>query len=143
MTDERKVALVTGASRGIGAAIADDLGALGHIVIGTATTEAGAEKISQRLASKNIAGRGVMLNVTDVESIDSVLKTIIEVAQSRGAFKANELEAVGKTFNKLDVFLTTVQNQQVAESANAPTMPAAPAKDTPVSPADASAVLGA
>jgi 3-oxoacyl-[acyl-carrier protein] reductase len=51
---------------------------LGHIVIGTATTEAGAEKISQRLASKNIAGRGVMLNVTDVESIDSVLKTIIE-----------------------------------------------------------------
>jgi 3-oxoacyl-[acyl-carrier protein] reductase len=78
MTDERKVALVTGASRGIGAAIADDLGALGHIVIGTATTEAGAEKISQRLASKNIAGRGVMLNVTDVESIDSVLKTIIE-----------------------------------------------------------------
>jgi len=72
-----------------------------------------------------------------------VLKTIIEVAQSRGAFKANELEAVGKTFNKLDVFLTTVQNQQVAESANAPTMPATPAKDTPVSPADASAVLGA
>mgnify|MGYP001063702488 CR=1 FL=1 len=76
-----------------------------------------------------------------------VLKTIIEVAQSRGAFKANELEAIGKTFNKLDTFLTTVQNQQVTESANAPTMPAAPAtapgKDTPVSPADASAVLGA
>jgi len=72
-----------------------------------------------------------------------VLKTIIEVAQSRGAFKANELEAVGKTFNKLDVFLTTVQNQQVGESATAPATPAAPAtaKDTPVSSADANAVL--
>ncbi|MDG2501524.1 MAG: 3-oxoacyl-ACP reductase FabG [Porticoccaceae bacterium] len=78
MTVEQKVALVTGASRGIGAAIADDLGTAGHIVIGTATTEAGAEKISQRLASKNIAGRGIMLNVTDADSIDTVLKAIIE-----------------------------------------------------------------
>lgn len=78
MTVEQKVALVTGASRGIGAAIADDLGAKGHIVIGTATTEAGAEKISQRLESKNISGRGIMLNVTDADSIDTVLKVIIE-----------------------------------------------------------------
>ena len=78
MTVEQKVALVTGASRGIGAAIADNLGTAGNIVIGTATTEAGAEKISQRLASKNIVGRGIMLNVTDTDSIDTVLKAIIE-----------------------------------------------------------------
>lgn len=78
MSVEQKVALVTGASRGIGAAIADDLGTLGHIVIGTATTEAGAEKISQRLALKNIAGRGIVLDVTDLGSIDSVLKAIIQ-----------------------------------------------------------------
>ncbi len=78
MTVEQKVALVTGASRGIGAAIADDLGNAGHIVIGTATTEAGAEKISQRLAAKNISGHGMMLNVTDTESIDTVLKAIID-----------------------------------------------------------------
>jgi 3-oxoacyl-[acyl-carrier protein] reductase len=78
MTVEQKVALVTGASRGIGGAIADHLGTAGNIVIGTATTEAGAEKISQRLASKNIVGRGIRLNVTDTDSIDTVLKTIIE-----------------------------------------------------------------
>ncbi|MDB4077045.1 3-oxoacyl-ACP reductase FabG [bacterium] len=78
MAVEQKVALVTGASRGIGAAIADDLGVSGHIVIGTATTESGAEKITQRLAEKNIAGRGMMLNVTDAESVDAVLKAIIE-----------------------------------------------------------------
>lgn len=78
MTVEQKVALVTGASRGIGAAIADNLGTAGNIVIGTATTEAGAEKISQRLASKNIVGRGIMLNVTNADSIDTVLKAIME-----------------------------------------------------------------
>jgi len=78
MAVEQKVALVTGASRGIGAAIADDLGVSGHIVIGTATTESGAEKITQRLAEKNIAGRGMMLDVTDAESVDAVLKAIIE-----------------------------------------------------------------
>jgi len=80
---------------------------------------------------------GAELTVQDL----GVLKTIIEVAQSRGAFKATELEAVGKTLNKLDTFLTTVQNQQVGESANAPAQPAkAPGE---VSSADASAVLGA
>ena len=52
---------------------------------------------------------GAELTVQDL----SVIKTIIEVASQRGAFKATELEAVGKTFNKLDSFLTTVANQQV------------------------------
>ena len=78
MTVERKVVLVTGASRGIGAAIADDLGCSGHIVIGTATTEAGAEKISQRFADNNISGRGMALNVTEAGSIEAVLKSITD-----------------------------------------------------------------
>lgn len=78
MTVERKVALVTGASRGIGAAIADDLGCSGHIVIGTATTKAGAEKISQRFADNNISGRGMALNVTEAGSIEAVLKSITD-----------------------------------------------------------------
>jgi hypothetical protein len=56
-----------------------------------------------------------------------VLKTVIEVAQSRGAFKANELEAVGKTYTKLETFLTSIQNQQVAATGNAPATPAKPA----------------
>lgn len=52
-----------------------------------------------------------------------VLKTIIEVAQSRGAFKPNELEAIGKTYTKLETFLTSIQNQQVAAQGEAPVDP--------------------
>ena len=78
MSAEQKVALVTGASRGIGAAIAEALGAAGHIVIGTATTESGADAISKRLTEQSISGRGMMLNVTEVDSIDKVLKSINE-----------------------------------------------------------------
>jgi 3-oxoacyl-[acyl-carrier protein] reductase len=76
MSFDQKVTLVTGASRGIGAAIADTLGQEGAIVIGTATTESGAEKITARLAEKGIKGQGMMLNVTDAESISHVLKQI-------------------------------------------------------------------
>lgn len=76
MAVEQKVALVTGASRGIGAAIADDLGRYDITVVGTATTQAGADKISERFAEKNISGRGMLLNVTELESIDGLLKTI-------------------------------------------------------------------
>jgi 3-oxoacyl-[acyl-carrier protein] reductase len=67
---------VTGASRGIGAAIADDLGRYDITVVGTATTQAGADKISERFAEKNISGRGMVLNVTELESIDGLLKAI-------------------------------------------------------------------
>jgi 3-oxoacyl-[acyl-carrier protein] reductase len=76
MTVEQKVALVTGASRGIGAAIADDLGRTGITVVGTATTEAGADKISQRFAEKNISGRGMVLDVGEAGSIEAVLKAM-------------------------------------------------------------------
>ncbi|MCM2130962.1 3-oxoacyl-ACP reductase FabG [Larsenimonas rhizosphaerae] len=78
MSDERKVALVTGASRGIGQAIARQLGQQGFIVIGTATTEDGARRISEDLAALNVDGMGLMLDVTSAESIDGVLKHIAE-----------------------------------------------------------------
>ncbi|MEE8058241.1 MAG: 3-oxoacyl-ACP reductase FabG [Pseudomonadales bacterium] len=73
-----KVALVTGASRGIGQAIAKQLGANGFTVIGTATTDSGAEKISSYLSAAGISGQGMNLNVTDADSITIVVKTIGE-----------------------------------------------------------------
>src|SRR5690625_3810837 len=76
MTIKDKVALVTGASRGIGAAIADQLGAAGAIVIGTATSEAGAERISARLQEQGLAGAGMVLDVTSSDSPSDVLGQI-------------------------------------------------------------------
>ena len=71
-----KLVLVTGASRGIGRAIAIVLGNAGAKVIGTATSEEGANKISKIFAENNILGKGMRLDVTDNEQISELLKSI-------------------------------------------------------------------
>ncbi|WP_374326462.1 3-oxoacyl-ACP reductase FabG [Azonexus sp.] len=68
-----KIALVTGATRGIGRAIALELGRQGATVIGTATSEAGAGQISAYLGAAGIPGRGIVLNVTDSAASDALL----------------------------------------------------------------------
>jgi 3-oxoacyl-[acyl-carrier protein] reductase len=78
MNLDNRVALVTGATRGIGAAIAEALGNAGAIVIGTATSEAGAVRISQRFAENGTNGTGMVLNVTNADSVSSVLQAITD-----------------------------------------------------------------
>lgn len=70
------VALVTGASRGIGQAVAVELGRRGATVVGTATRAAGAEAISAELAGHGIAGRGLVLDVTEPAAAEEVVKTV-------------------------------------------------------------------
>ena len=71
-----QVALVTGASRGIGAAIAQELGKQGATVIGTATSAGGAENINASLKAAGIKGLGMALDVNDAVQIEAVLKQI-------------------------------------------------------------------
>lgn len=74
----QQVALVTGASRGIGAAIAQALGKQGAIVIGTATSASSAEAITAHLKAAGVNGVGMALDVTQAEQIEAVLKQIAE-----------------------------------------------------------------
>ena len=73
---ENEIALVTGASRGIGKSTALALGKQGATVVGTATSDKGAEAISAYLAEAGIKGKGMVLNVTDSDSIDACLKVM-------------------------------------------------------------------
>jgi 3-oxoacyl-[acyl-carrier protein] reductase len=78
MSDMEKVALVTGASRGIGKAIAQHLSGDGYTVIGTATTDKGAESITGYLQEAGNAGCGMCLNVGEADSVTAAVKSIGE-----------------------------------------------------------------
>jgi 3-oxoacyl-[acyl-carrier protein] reductase len=71
-----EVALVTGASRGIGQAIALALGRAGATIVGTATSEGGAERITATFREAGLSGRGMVLNVTDSEQIQALVKAV-------------------------------------------------------------------
>jgi 3-oxoacyl-[acyl-carrier protein] reductase len=73
---QEQIALVTGASRGIGQAIALELGKQGATVIGTATTDKGAQAISEYLAAAGVTGTGLALNVNDAAQMEQVLDTL-------------------------------------------------------------------
>ena len=87
-------------------------------------------------ASAPAAGGQGDLTVQDLNT----LRTVIDIATQRGAFKANELQAVGTTYNKLDMFLQQVQKAQ--QDQNAPATPeGVPATAKPISGADAAAAM--
>ncbi|TQV87389.1 3-oxoacyl-ACP reductase FabG [Aliikangiella coralliicola] len=70
---EARLALITGASRGIGKAIAENLGKSGFILAGTATSQAGADNITQAFADADLQGKGFVVDVSDPESIDRLM----------------------------------------------------------------------
>ena len=76
MVLEHKIALITGASRGIGKAVALELGKQGATVVGTATSENGAECINQYLSKAHIPGMGLVMDVSNTEHITSGIETI-------------------------------------------------------------------
>lgn len=79
---EIRTALVTGASRGIGQSIANKLAANGYYVIGTATSETGAQSIQESLVSRDFQGEGRVLDVTNNEQVDGLVAELAERGQS-------------------------------------------------------------
>lgn len=82
MNIKNKIALVTGASRGIGQAIAHSLAKQGAYVIGTATTEQGAQAITKTLTDQALQGEGLVLNVTKQEEVDHVMALLADQQKS-------------------------------------------------------------
>ena len=74
-TEEQRVALVTGATRGIGKAIAHELSLVGHTVVGTATSEGGAATISENLGS--MGGVGMKLDVSDADAVRECIPRLL------------------------------------------------------------------
>ena len=71
-----EIALITGATRGIGESIADEFAKAGAMVIGTATTKEGAEKISNRFSNADLDGYGIVLDIANTEQISETIKTL-------------------------------------------------------------------
>lgn len=86
---ENQVALVTGASRGIGRAITLELAAQGATVVGTATSEAGAAAISEYLAAAGGKGRGAVLNVNDAAASEALIDELVKAHGSLGVLVNN------------------------------------------------------
>jgi len=107
-----QVALVTGASRGIGRAIALALGRRGAVVIGTATTAEGAQAIGQALSDAGVRGRGAVLDVADEDAVEKLVK---DVAAAEGAITILVNNA-GITRDNLLLRMKTADWDQVLET---------------------------
>lgn len=98
----QKVALITGATRGIGKAIALKLAEEGYYVIGTATSEKGAADINTFLSSESYQGEGCILNVTDTESVDSLMSRLADNEQMPAVLVNNAGVTCDDLFLRMD-----------------------------------------